>query len=114
IGRTAGWGKGVISGGGRLFKKKKKTNPRIADTNNRRIESISRYSHVTRSMTCYFADDVLSMSKYDVIFFIIFFFFSSRRRHTRFKCDWSSDVCSSDLAFLNNGGSFGKELVFSG
>src|SRR5260370_42580436 len=28
----------------------------------------------------------------------MFFFFSSRRRHTRFKCDWSSDVCSSDLA----------------
>src|SRR4029434_11347545 len=26
-----------------------------------------------------------------------FFFLSSRRRHTRFKCDWSSDVCSSDL-----------------
>src|SRR5260370_33685068 len=26
------------------------------------------------------------------------FFFSSRRRHTRFKCDWSSDVCSSDLS----------------
>src|SRR5260370_3518587 len=25
------------------------------------------------------------------------FFCSSRRRHTRFKCDWSSDVCSSDL-----------------
>src|SRR2546430_13679878 len=24
-------------------------------------------------------------------------FFSSRRRHTRFDCDWSSDVCSSDL-----------------
>src|SRR5205085_3804789 len=35
-----------------------------------------------------------------VIFFFIFFFFffSSRRRHTRFDCDWSSDVCSSDLA----------------
>src|SRR2546430_2551002 len=29
-----------------------------------------------------------------------FFFFSSRRRHTRFDCDWSSDVCSSDLAML--------------
>src|SRR5260370_42535217 len=28
---------------------------------------------------------------------IYLFFFSSRRRHTRFKCDWSSDVCSSDL-----------------
>src|SRR2546430_16411128 len=25
------------------------------------------------------------------------FCFSSRRRHTRFDCDWSSDVCSSDL-----------------
>src|SRR5256886_8664131 len=25
-------------------------------------------------------------------------FFSSRRRHTRFHCDWSSDVCSSDLS----------------
>src|SRR2546430_7041710 len=28
------------------------------------------------------------------------FFFSSRRRHTRFDCDWSSDVCSSDLGGL--------------
>src|SRR5260221_1996681 len=28
---------------------------------------------------------------------LIFFFFSSRRRHTRSLCDWSSDVCSSDL-----------------
>src|SRR5699024_11982220 len=27
------------------------------------------------------------------------FFFSSRRRHTRSKRDWSSDVCSSDLAY---------------
>src|SRR5690625_4380612 len=26
------------------------------------------------------------------------FFFSSRRRHTRWPRDWSSDVCSSDLA----------------
>src|SRR5947207_7027173 len=33
-------------------------------------------------------------------FFVVscfFFFFSSRRRHTRSLCDWSSDVCSSDL-----------------
>src|SRR6266403_976533 len=28
------------------------------------------------------------------------FFFSSRRRHTRSLRDWSSDVCSSDLAQL--------------
>src|SRR5438309_3219164 len=32
------------------------------------------------------------MLAYDVLFF-----FSSRRRHTRWNCDWSSDVCSSDL-----------------
>src|SRR5210317_1530088 len=58
-----------------------------------------------------------------LLFFIaFFFFFSSRRRHTRFlnvtgvqtcalpindtayeisECDWSSDVCSSDLTFRN-------------
>src|SRR5256886_3505918 len=30
----------------------------------------------------------------------VIFFFSSRRRHTRFDCDWSSDVCSSDLSFF--------------
>src|ERR671916_1554968 len=33
----------------------------------------------------------------------IFFFFSSRRRHTISLCDWSSDVCSSDL--------YGGELI---
>src|SRR5256886_7997930 len=31
------------------------------------------------------------------------FFFSSRRRHTRFDCDWSSDVCSSDLGNVLRG-----------
>src|SRR6266571_3628368 len=34
------------------------------------------------------------LRKMDIEFF---FFFSSRRRHTRLTCDWSSDVCSSDL-----------------
>src|SRR5438270_7942517 len=38
-------------------------------------------------LNCFYLADV----------FISFFFFSSRRRHTRFDCDWSSDVCSSDL-----------------
>src|SRR5438132_2801190 len=33
-----------------------------------------------------------------LVLFLFFFFFSSRRRHTRSLCDWSSDVCSSDLA----------------
>src|SRR5689334_23616454 len=39
-------------------------------------------------------------------FLFFFFFFSSRRRHTRWNCDWSSDVCSSDLvveAFAQQG-----------
>src|SRR2546430_11189674 len=35
-----------------------------------------------------------------MLFSFVFFFFSSRRRHTRFDCDWSSDVCSSDLTVL--------------
>src|SRR5256886_16674263 len=38
---------------------------------------------------------------------MVLFVFSSRRRHTRFDCDWSSDVCSSDLAlfiFSSEGG----------
>src|SRR3990167_3456740 len=35
--------------------------------------------------------------------------FSSRRRHTRFDCDWSSDVCSSDLSSLHEG--FGNVLI---
>src|SRR3712207_8637918 len=32
------------------------------------------------------------------VFFYLFFFFSSRRRHTIYWRDWSSYVCSSDLA----------------
>src|SRR5207237_7249135 len=43
---------------------------------------------------------------------IFFFFFSSRRRHTRFKCDWSSDVCSSDLlACLRRGAQEGQAVA---
>src|SRR2546421_4442271 len=33
--------------------------------------------------------------------FCFFFFFSSRRRHTRSDRDWSSDVCSSDLEYVD-------------
>src|SRR5207237_7689374 len=40
---------------------------------------------------------VIVASSIHYLFALLFFFFSSRRRHTRFKCDWSSDVCSSDL-----------------
>src|SRR5689334_24538931 len=40
---------------------------------------------------------LIFMSKVYDLTIMIFFFFSSRRRHTRWNCDWSSDVCSSDL-----------------
>src|SRR5207253_6117392 len=41
----------------------------------------------------------LSIFFFSICFiFFFFFFFSSRRRHTRWPRDWSSDVCSSDLA----------------
>src|SRR6266702_5664719 len=38
-----------------------------------------------------------------------FFFFSSRRRHTRWPRDWSSDVCSSDLAQRGHGDRLGLD-----
>src|SRR5256886_7919681 len=44
---------------------------------------------------CSFVSELCS-----VAFLSFFFFFSSRRRHTRFACDWSSDVSSSDLLRL--------------
>src|SRR5438034_2033222 len=43
--------------------------------------------------------------------FLFCFFFSSRRRHTRSLCDWSSDVCSSDLvegAAVRHGADHGR------
>src|SRR5216683_3926900 len=41
----------------------------------------------------------------------VFFFFSSRRRHTRSDRDWSSDVCSSDLALHRRGGRWNEETI---
>src|SRR5215204_6447672 len=41
---------------------------------------------------------------------VMFFFFSSRRRHTISLCDWSSDVCSSDLA-VSGAGRSGVEAL---
>src|SRR5688572_32770708 len=41
----------------------------------------------------------------------VLFFFSSRRRHTRFDCDWSSDVCSSDLITFTTREGLSNDLV---
>src|SRR5207237_6182415 len=53
------------------------------------------------------------LNKSSVWLLLCLFFFSSRRRHTRFKCDWSSDVCSSDLAFLGDVAPRHQRLRFS-
>src|SRR3712207_7324819 len=45
----------------------------------------------------YFYNEFFYISS-TVYLYFFFFFFSSRRRHTRYWRDWSSDVCSSDLA----------------
>src|SRR5256886_9437958 len=44
---------------------------------------------------------------------MLFFFCSSRRRHTRFDCDWSSDVCSSDLLQSGVDRFFGPRLQYN-
>src|SRR2546430_657119 len=45
------------------------------------------------------------------LYIFFFFFFSSRRRHTRFDCDWSSDVCSSDLVPAGQGERFYEAVM---
>src|SRR3712207_6854529 len=42
------------------------------------------------------------------------FFFTSRRRHTRYWRDWSSDVCSSDLAVDKDPGTTWTTESYSG
>src|SRR5688572_32629796 len=47
-------------------------------------------------MNCFSCVGVVVDEWSDLCIFF-FFVFAIRRRHTRFDCDWSSDVCSSDL-----------------
>src|SRR5690349_23093830 len=49
---------------------------------------------------CFVFDSFFFHTSFFYLFLFFFFFFSSRRRHTRSLRDWSSDVCSSDLAEL--------------
>src|SRR6266481_6467806 len=46
-----------------------------------------------------------------MVCYVLGFFFSSRRRHTRWNCDWSSDVCSSDLEPRAEGSRMRSELA---
>src|SRR5690242_21357662 len=51
-----------------------------------------------RCMICSHLLSNMALTLDTLLLIFLFFFFSSRRRHTRLTCDWSSDVCSSDLA----------------
>src|SRR2546430_5727673 len=64
----------------------------VCDMNGHMVGLITEYDLIAKSDARSAAD---AMSR-DVIAVMEYFFFSSRRRHTRFDCDWSSDVCSSD------------------
>src|SRR6266480_7093999 len=54
-------------------------------------------------MICFFFE------RYKLYCFV--FFFSSRRRHTRLTCDWSSDVCSSDLQVFHIAATHGVDAT---
>src|SRR2546430_8214377 len=84
------------------------------------MSSMLLHSHVIYSdATCYCAR-VHRVSKDALVIYVndlrycgrdMCFFFSSRRRHTRFDCDWSSDVCSSDLVATMRSVTKGQEAM---
>src|SRR4029077_18987433 len=80
---SGGGGRGRFPGAPHHFKKK-----------HRKRERAMNISSTPSALT---EDRALVSLISFVAFQTVFLFFSSRRRHTRFKCDWSSDVCSSDL-----------------
>src|ERR1035438_1564113 len=82
IGRASCRGRGEISGGAVLFKKKRN----ICEDARSREPAGRRHAH-SYSLRLSSGADVADRKT---------LFFSSRRRHTRCLSDWSSDVCSSD------------------
>src|SRR6202034_3617985 len=89
-GRGENWG---VAG---TFKKKRGTG-RVCGGRRRRARAFQCSSVALRVQGCV---RVEREREADAISYraavVTVFFFSSRRRHTRFDCDWSSDVCSSD------------------
>src|SRR2546430_11118122 len=69
------------------------TNKRLGEGKGMRVVWIVPYITSRLTIGDKWCMDMLNRIKYGVCLF-----FSSRRRHTRFDCDWSSDVCSSDLS----------------
>src|SRR2546430_5090991 len=65
-----------------------------------RAQTAHRYRTVRRQFLQYLQERDIALEQVDLAILETYVFFSSRRRHTRFDCDWSSDVCSSDLSSL--------------
>src|SRR5689334_23635504 len=67
----------------------------------RRLRILGEYEIEALYALPHFSDDerpeYFSLSPTEKRALFQMFFFSSRRRHTIWNCDWSSDVCSSDL-----------------
>src|SRR3954463_12670664 len=88
---------------GAVILKKKKIQKKLAKRNC--YKSWSGVSWCTRAIVCQSTLRYL-LTLHSLLLFSacvsFWFFFSSRRRHTRLSCDWSSDVCSSDLSFFSS------------
>src|SRR4029077_9550567 len=96
--KRVGRGEKVVHGGRRIFQKKNQINLRLLKRPIfvRARQCAEDIECVTRQSSSANTNHKITSSK--SISSIRSTFFSRRRRHTRFKCDWSSDVCSSDLA----------------
>ena len=46
-----------------------------------------------------------------LLFIFVFFFFKQKTAYEIYQCDWSSDVCSSDLEYWNKVYSLAKETL---
>src|SRR6266496_2594655 len=78
--------------------KKKKNDEQVNIVQHRIIRQANRLlDFKTPQLKVTTLADIPSGTRMDA-FGSVTFFFSSRRRHTRSLRDWSSDVCSSDLA----------------
>src|SRR4029434_5848927 len=93
LGERPGGEKGKNSGGPLPLKKNNNKMPNASNAHIHALRVEMCVAHMTKSVsvsglstTCVTTPDTS-----------ICYLFPSRRRHTRFKCDWSSDVCSSDL-----------------
>src|SRR4029434_6265286 len=100
-GKAACRGRGENLGVGVSLKKKKSVRARAKACVWVRVCAMRWCSWCAECVLCAVVSVFVCAGWWVVCCFVCVCFFSSRRRHTRFKCDWSSDVCSSDLTHTN-------------